>query len=196
MTVMSVDYPSPLPGDPKAVVVALETGSAQWGKGELDDAARWIRRAADAAEAAGDDARALALARLAADLKSALDVPPAIMAVRDEAAALASFDDFNDKTIVESISVVRSRHMDAPVGPMEPAPLEEEAWSEPTVSERRVEARPRRALRVAVGTSPRQDGTLAVALLGEHDAVPAGTTEALLVMLDPDAQVVEAARAG
>src|SRR5690606_10525447 len=190
MTVMSVDYPSPLPGDPKAVVVALETGSAQWGKGELDDAVRWIRRAAEAAEAAGDDLRALSLARLAADLKSSLDVPPAI-AIRDEAAALASFDDFNDKTIVESISEVRSRHF----GTSE-EPARDDAWPEAALSERRVEARPRRALRVAVATSPRQDGTLAVALLGEHDAVPAGTTEALLVMLDPDAPVVEPARVG
>src|SRR5690606_41425018 len=97
MTVMSVDYPSPLPGDPKAVVVALEAGSAQWGKGELDDAVRWIRRAAEAAEAAGGELRALSLARLAADLKSAVDVPPAI-GIPAEAAAPASWVGLNDQT--------------------------------------------------------------------------------------------------
>ena len=96
------DFPTPLPDDPKTVVVALETGSVEWARGDLNEAVRWIRRAADAAEAAGDDMRALSLARRAADLKSTLELPVTIRPPRDECATLAPFDDFNDKTIVDS----------------------------------------------------------------------------------------------
>jgi hypothetical protein len=63
--------PTLLSEDSDDVALALETSAALWRKGETKDAIRWLRRAAEAAEEAGDDRRALALARCAADLSEA-----------------------------------------------------------------------------------------------------------------------------
>jgi hypothetical protein len=60
--------PAPDPSDSEDVVVALQTARALQRKGDLQDAVRWLRRAADAAGGDGNDRRALALARAAADL--------------------------------------------------------------------------------------------------------------------------------
>jgi hypothetical protein len=54
--------------DSDGVRLALETARAMEAQGELRDAARWIRRAADEAEKDGNDERVLALASAAADL--------------------------------------------------------------------------------------------------------------------------------
>ncbi len=62
--------PAPAPEDGEDVVLALETASTLWKRGDTQDAIRWLRRAAESAEEAGDDTRALALARTAADLSS------------------------------------------------------------------------------------------------------------------------------
>ena len=58
-------------GDAEDVSTALETASLLWAKGDAPESIRWIRRAAEAAGEAGNDMRALALARAAADLTSA-----------------------------------------------------------------------------------------------------------------------------
>jgi hypothetical protein len=58
-------------GDADDVSTALETASLLWAKGDAPESIRWIRRAAEAAGEAGNDMRALALARAAADLTSA-----------------------------------------------------------------------------------------------------------------------------
>jgi outer membrane biosynthesis protein TonB len=50
------------------VVSALETAAALWAKGDQREGLRWLRRAAEAAEQADNDQRALELARRAADL--------------------------------------------------------------------------------------------------------------------------------
>ena len=49
-----------------------------WGRGDKHEAVRWLRRAAEAASDAGSDMRALSLARSAADLTQALELPPSI----------------------------------------------------------------------------------------------------------------------
>jgi len=61
---------NPEPGDNEDVVSALETADIFWTKGDTDEALRWLKRAAETASDAGDDMRALAIARSAADLKS------------------------------------------------------------------------------------------------------------------------------
>lgn len=66
------EFPQAKPDDADDVSLALETASALWKKDSRDEALRWLRKAADAAEQAGDDARALALARAGADLRSAV----------------------------------------------------------------------------------------------------------------------------
>jgi|GEM_PF-2269491 len=60
----------PEPSDSEDVVSALETADVFWTKGDADEAMRWLKRAAESASDAGNDARALAIARSVADLKS------------------------------------------------------------------------------------------------------------------------------
>jgi hypothetical protein len=178
----SLAYPDAEKDDPKSVVSALETGRRDWDRGELRDAVRWVHRAADAAEAAGNDGRALALARVAADLVSSLEETHE----RDEAVALAPFDDFNDQTIVDSPAVMVARQNAQGVVSIadragsQPAP----AWNANAAS-----VRARATLRVAVGLEPSGDGNLSVVILPDGAEAPSGTTEALLVMLDPDARI-------
>jgi hypothetical protein len=191
MTNPGDDFPSPLPDDPKTVIMALETGMAEWGRGDLNEAVRWIRRAADAAEAAGNDMRALSLARMAADLKSTLELPATIVPPRDEGAALAPFDDFNDKTIVDSpIALIAQKPFSAA------SEVEDTVDVRPTAPPKssngrpeRSRVRPRRALRVAVSSENAADGTLRVRVLDETSVVPGGEAEALLIVLDPDAEL-------
>ena len=64
--------PSPEAADPSDVSVALEAARALWEKADTDEALRWFSRAAEAAEQAGNDRRALELARAVADLKDTL----------------------------------------------------------------------------------------------------------------------------
>lgn len=73
----SLVLPSPNPDDGDDVVLALETAATLGKRGDVQDAIRWLRRAAEAAEEAGNDMRALALARTAAELTSATERKPA-----------------------------------------------------------------------------------------------------------------------
>src|SRR5688572_5479203 len=71
--------PPALESDSEQVALSLETAQALGENGDLREALRWLRRAADAAEQAGDDMRALTLARAAADLTTrvgGVSVPP------------------------------------------------------------------------------------------------------------------------
>lgn len=63
------------PDDGDDVRWALETANAVWSQGDRRAALSWIRRAAEAAAETGADARALQLARSAAELRSALEIP-------------------------------------------------------------------------------------------------------------------------
>jgi len=187
------DFPNPLPDDPKTVVMALETGKSEWSRGDLHEAVRWIRRAADAAEAAGNDMRALSLARMAADLKSSLELPATIVPPRDEGAALAPFDDFNDKTIVDSpVALFAQKPVSQPSDPDDT--FESESESKPARATNghaapALRARRRTALRVAVSAGNASDGTLRVRILDESGDATGGEAEALLVVLDPDAEL-------
>ena len=71
------DLPEVEAADPEPVAVAIETARALFRGDEQLEALRWLRRAAERAEEAGDDLRALNLARSAADLSTALQsLPP------------------------------------------------------------------------------------------------------------------------
>jgi hypothetical protein len=65
---MSDNFPSPEAADPQDVTLALETGEALWSNDKHFEALRWLRRAADSSEQAGNDLRAVFLAKTAADL--------------------------------------------------------------------------------------------------------------------------------
>jgi hypothetical protein len=64
--------PRPDPSDSEELQRDLETARELESRGEIREAAQCLRRAADAAEKLGDDARVLVLARAAADLTNAM----------------------------------------------------------------------------------------------------------------------------
>lgn len=64
--------PEPKPEDPEDVSWALSTAEAMWARGDHLEGIKWVRRAAEAASEAEDDARALQLAKAAADLAGML----------------------------------------------------------------------------------------------------------------------------
>jgi hypothetical protein len=69
----AIRIPEPSESDPDDVATALETAALLVAKGELTEALRWVRRGAESASETGDDMRALALARAAAELMDQLE---------------------------------------------------------------------------------------------------------------------------
>src|SRR5688500_10548637 len=67
--------PSAAPTDSETVRTCLDTAQALWKKGELKEAVRSLQRGAAAAEEAGDDDRALSIARRAAELSTQVAPP-------------------------------------------------------------------------------------------------------------------------
>ena len=202
------ELPEVEPRDPEAVAVAIETARALFRTGERLDALRWLRRAAERAEEAGDDPRAVNLARCAADLNTELQSTPPPPSRRDEAAALAPYDDFSDKTVVDApaaTAIVRdaqrlgvqitelSQSVDAaPPSVTLPSPP-----SVPSVTPRRtlqaaaesVKPAARQAMRVAVARDPESPGTWLVRALPEGSKAAPGSEEALIISLDPHSRL-------
>lgn len=73
MSNRSVPEIAPLDGDDTRW--ALETAHTLFTQGETREALRWIRRAAEAAAEAGQDDRALALAKSVSELRTQVDIP-------------------------------------------------------------------------------------------------------------------------
>ena len=67
--------PAQDPADSEDVRLALETARVLEAQGDLPEAARWIRRAVDAAEKEGKEERVLVLARAVSDLTSSMASP-------------------------------------------------------------------------------------------------------------------------
>jgi hypothetical protein len=197
MPTPTLPFPTPLVGDPNDVAHALEAGSAEWGRGDRREAVRWLHRAASAAEAAGDDRRAVGLARVAADLMGALPPESSSPLPRDEGAALAPFDDFNDQTIVDSPAIQATRTMQHSGVTLTGVTINERRPSKPPPPPRPTappkpsqvtSPLPRTALRVSVARKDGERG-LIVNVLDEGAPAPAGTSEALLVLLDPNSGI-------
>jgi hypothetical protein len=76
---MALSVPEPQPNDPEDLSTALETAAIFGAQGDVREAVRWVRRAAELAGDAGDDMRALTLARAVADLGESVApaAPPA-----------------------------------------------------------------------------------------------------------------------
>jgi len=101
--------PEPLPNDPEAVVTALETAEIFGKQGDLKEAVRWVRRAAEIAGDEGIDERALTLARAVADLNiSASQAPKPPPPPPLPAAGAASYDPDGDAEtrVVDSARVL------------------------------------------------------------------------------------------
>jgi hypothetical protein len=201
------ELPEVEPRDPEAVAVAIETARALFRTGDRHDALRWLRRAAERAEEAGDDTRAVKLARSAADLSTELQSTPP-PSRHDEAAALAPYDDFSDKTVVDTPAttivrdalqsgvqinellnppdVTRSITMPSPPKPptiVPPTPI--------TAAPQPAQLVPRQALRVAVARDPESPGGWLVRPLPEGTPAAAGSEEALLIALDPNTRLFQ-----
>ncbi len=205
----SPDLPEVEPRDPEAVAVAIETARALFRTGERLDALRWLRRAAERAEEAGDDVRSVSLARSAADLSTELQSmppPPPTSRRNDEAAALAPYDDFADKTAVDvqappvvgealQSDVHITELPDSQQSPRSvtmPSPSSSiPAVSSPTAPQAASPPALRQGLRVAVSADPRTPGTWLVRALGEGVPAPTGSDEALLIALDPHSHLFD-----
>jgi hypothetical protein len=72
----NVRVPVALSSDPEDVTVALEAAATLWDNGDQKEALRWLGRAAEAAGAAGDDLRAVAIQSAAADLRDIAAAKP------------------------------------------------------------------------------------------------------------------------
>lgn len=216
MSDMLADLPEVEPRDPEPVAVAIETARALFQSGERMEALRWLRRAAERAEEAGDDVRSVSLARCAADLSTELQsvLPPPVTSApppptsrrHDEAIALAPYDDFSDKTVVDAAVPVLQRdalqsgvhitelpESQQPVqsltmpSPSSSIPVHATPSAPPTVAHPAL----RQAMRVALSADPLQRGGWLVRPLAEGDPPPAGMEEALLVALNPHSRLFD-----
>jgi hypothetical protein len=201
MTPLDPDrFPMSEASDPDSVSLALETGRALWGQGEAREAVRWLRRAAQQADEAGNDLRALSLARAAADLTTLLELPLSVPPPPPPPAPGSPWDEFQDNTIVDAPTTVSKMVASAAVSAaVPPPPATTRSIATATVQSPVIQTPPsanpavkppapraRAALRVAVSRGNASGGELAVTLLAEGQAAPAGSREALLVPLDPD----------
>lgn len=98
----STNFPATDDNDVAEVSDALETARVLWSNGHALESVRWIQRAAENAESAGNDLRAVSLARAAADLRAEVNVSSEPPGPVTEAAALAPYDEFTESTIVDS----------------------------------------------------------------------------------------------
>lgn len=70
---VAIAIPAPHPTDSEKVVSSLENAALFGRIGDHEEALRWVQRAAELAGDSGDDARTLALARTAAELREAVN---------------------------------------------------------------------------------------------------------------------------
>lgn len=194
MADLSTNLPRAEAGDAAEVALALETARALWAKGQGLESVRWIQRAAENAESSGDDLRAVSLARAAADLRAEVGVasePPGSM---NEAAALTPYDDFTEQTIVDSpgTSLARqSLQSGVQIAEVPPAPPRAPVvLLSPPPAAAPTRPVPHQALRVALLNGDAGKRQLSVLVLGEAEAAPPGSTEAMLVSLDPSRKLV------
>ena len=188
MAELSPNLPRAEAGDAAEVALALETARALWTNGQNLESVRWIQRAAENAESTGDDSRALSLARAAADLRAEVSVgsePPGRM---NEAAALTPYDDFSESTIVDSPATSLARaslqsgvQIAEAVAPPTKSSVMLVPPTSPTSTSR---VGQHQAVRVAVLGGDPTTRQLSVLVLGEGEAAPPGSTEAMLVSLD------------
>jgi hypothetical protein len=195
MADLSPNLPRAEAGDAAEVALALETARALWSNGQSLESVRWIQRAAENAESTGNDLRAVSLARAAADLRAEVSVgsePPGRM---NEAAALTPYDDFSEQTIVDSPATslarasLQSGVQIAEAGaPMKSSVVLVPSPGAPAAATGKVAQH--QALRVAVLSGDPASRQLSLQVLGEGEAAPPGSTEAMLVSLDPQRKLL------
>lgn len=182
-------FPEVEPDDAEDVVLALTTASSLWVGGDREEAVRWLRKAQESADRAGSDVRALELAHAAAELAAELR---------------AEHDDASESTDAERTQLTRPpMPLPGPGARLEHsengstsngngAAVEQGHEASPLAGEADTEPGPvlTQALRVCIKRSVRDD-ELFVARLLENGEVPAGYYEALVVLTDPDHDLLD-----
>jgi hypothetical protein len=197
MADLSTNLPLTEASDAAEVSLALETARTLWAKGLALESVRWIQRAAENAESAGNDLRAVSLARAAADLRADVTLesePPRTLS--NEAAALTPYDDFTEPTIVDSPASSLARmaaQSSVQIAEIAPAPGAVVAAPSPSAAPQTVGAVvaiQHQTVRVCVLGAAAGARELSVRVLEEGESLPSGATEALLVSLQPQARLV------
>jgi hypothetical protein len=176
--------------------MALETARALWAKGQGLESVRWIQRAAENAESSGDDLRAVSLARAAADLRAEVSMSSEPPGPINEAAALAPYDDFTEQTIVDSPATAMARQSlqsGVQIAEVPPAPPKSPVVLVPSPTPAApvvTRPSPHQAVRVAVLNGNHSGRQLSVLVLNEGEPAPIGSSEALLVALDPQHKIL------
>jgi len=179
--------PAPDVSDSDAVALALETARALEAQGDLREAARWLRRAADEAEKEDNDSRVVILARAAADLASASAPPSSRSSIQPPTPKPAPWSLVVPKPAAasgppplpahaSSVPPVSSRTPAAPVAPSAPprvsAPVASRDAENPATDVERI--------RVSVKQSVTDPNLFVVRRLDPGRPVPVGTREAFL----------------
>jgi hypothetical protein len=158
--------------------LALETAHALEARGDIAEAARWLRRAANEAEKQGNDSRVLVLAHAAADLTNASGqpsvpkAPPALSRQRDP---LDSEPTLHWRATPPPLPV---SSLPAPSAPISFLRQRSTAAEQP-VTERNVRMS---TIRVAITKPTPNARSFSVERLDAHQPLPPGTVEALLVL--------------
>ena len=156
--------PGPSLSDSDDVLLALETAQALEARGDIAEAARWLRRAANEAEKQGHDNRVLALAHAAADLTSASAQAPVETTVRRRA--------------TPPPLPAHASSLPAPSQPISSVYQRSRAAEQP-VTERKARMG---AIRVAIKKPTPNARSFSVERLDAHQPLPSGSVEALLVL--------------
>jgi len=168
--------PSSVAADATDVSTALDVAGALWEKGDRAEAVRWLQRAAEAATAAGNGARASDLAQSADVLQAALEgrslitpqVPPPPEAI------LSSIRPTSSASAQEPWPDSSERALAPPAIPADAVPQ-----SHPALGGQ---------MRVSVKTSVRDPKLFVVRPLADGEAAPAGALEGFLSLVESPAK--------
>lgn len=162
--------PPPHPSDSGDVTEALNVASTLWRTGNCHDAIRWVRRAAQAADEAGDTPRMNALARASAELEESLAATPPAPVRSSVPPPLPPGARSSVPPPPESASRVKSKTTPPPL----PAQTKRPAPTSTAPPQNRARCR------VSIKTSALDPTRLVVRRLEEGMALPAGTSEGWL----------------
>jgi hypothetical protein len=162
--------PPPHPSDSGDVTEALNVASTLWRTGNFEDAIRWVRRAAQAADDAGDSPRMNALARASAELEESLAAAPPAPVRSSVPPPLPAGARSSVPPPPESASRVKTKTT--------PPPLPAQAKRPASTSSAPPQNRSR--LRVSIKTSALDPTRLVVRRLADGMPLPAGTSEGWL----------------
>jgi hypothetical protein len=186
-----INIPEPSPADTENVITALETAAVFRSKGDGYEAIRWLRRAAECAGEAGDDERALALSRSLADLSEELDseLTRVGLPLRHEPPSPQRLP----------TPPPSARAAPSPSGSSQPGPppppssrARQVAPTPPPSTPTTAHTGTRNAARVAIAPSTTGPGVFEIRILADDEAPGAGSSEAVVVMLDPGSTLLEA----